>query len=90
MKIYYGYSLEAPQGGASDEYPQRMFTWRNKNNINTFWLFVCFIWALSRFQQSFSHNATVSGCGREAGLSGSIGCASDWIPGGSGFDPHRG
>ena len=25
-----------------------------------------------------------------AGLSGSIGCASDWRPGGRGFDPRRG
>ena len=28
-------------------------------------LFVCFIRALRRFQQSFSHIATVSGCGKE-------------------------
>ena len=26
----------------------------------------------------------------EAGLSGSVGCASDWRPGGCCFDPHRG
>ena len=25
-----------------------------------------------------------------AGLGGSVGCASDWRPGGRGFDPHRG
>ena len=25
-----GYSLEAPWHGASDEYPQHMFSWRNK------------------------------------------------------------
>ena len=25
-----------------------------------------------------------------AGLSGSVGCASDWRPGGRGFDPRRG
>ena len=30
-----GYSLEAPQQGASDEYSQHMFLWRNKKNINT-------------------------------------------------------
>ena len=24
------------------------------------------------------------------GLGGSVGCASDWRPGGSGFDPRRG
>ena len=28
-----GYSLEAPQWGASNEYPQHMFLWRNKKNI---------------------------------------------------------
>ena len=31
--ICYGYSLEAPQRGVSNEYPQHMFLWRNKNNI---------------------------------------------------------
>ena len=31
-----GYSLEAPRQGASNEYPQYMFLWRNKKNINTF------------------------------------------------------
>ena len=25
-----------------------------------------------------------------AGLGGSVGCASDWTPGGRGFDPRRG
>ena len=33
-----GYSLEAPRQGASNEYPQHMFSWRNKKNINTFGL----------------------------------------------------
>ena len=28
-----GYSLEAPRRGASNEYPQRLFSWRNKKNI---------------------------------------------------------
>ena len=28
-----GYSLEAPWRGASNEYPQHMFSWRNKKNI---------------------------------------------------------
>ena len=28
-----GYSLEAPQQGASNEYPQHMFSWRNRKNI---------------------------------------------------------
>ena len=27
-----------PQGGTSNEYPQHMFAWRNKKNINTFGL----------------------------------------------------
>ena len=27
-----GYSLEAPHRGASNEYPQHMFLWRNKKN----------------------------------------------------------
>ena len=29
------YSLEAPQWGASNEYPQHMVLWKNKNYINT-------------------------------------------------------
>ena len=28
-----GYSLEAPRWDASSEYPQHMFSWRNKENI---------------------------------------------------------
>ena len=31
-----GYSLEAPGWGTSNEYPQHMFSWRNKSNINTY------------------------------------------------------
>ena len=34
--IYCGYSLEAPHWGASNEYPQYMFSWRNKKTISTF------------------------------------------------------
>ena len=30
MKTYYGYSLEAPCWGASNEYPQHTFSWRNQ------------------------------------------------------------
>ena len=37
-KIRSGYSLEAPQRGASNESPQRRLLWRNKKNINTFGL----------------------------------------------------
>ena len=36
--IHCGYSLEAPRRGASNEYPQHMFLWRNTKNINTFGL----------------------------------------------------
>ena len=31
--ICYGYSLEAPHRGTSNEYPQHMFSLRNKKNI---------------------------------------------------------
>ena len=34
--IYCGYSLEAPYQGAFNEYPQHMFLWGNKENINIF------------------------------------------------------
>ena len=32
------YSLEAPQQGASNEYPQHMFSLRNKKDISSFWM----------------------------------------------------
>ena len=32
------YSLEAPRRGSSNEYPQHMFSWTNKKNIDTFGL----------------------------------------------------
>ena len=32
QNIDYGYSLELPQGGGSNEYPQSMFLSRNKKN----------------------------------------------------------
>ena len=34
--ICFGYSLEAPLRGASNEYQQHMFSWRNKKDINIF------------------------------------------------------
>ena len=34
--IHCGYSSEAPRWGASDEYPQYMFMWRNKKNMTIF------------------------------------------------------
>ena len=49
-----GYSLEVPHRGTSNEYPQHMFSWRNKKNINTFgikkesyqdlWMFLKYCW----------------------------------------------
>ena len=33
-----GYSLEAPWQGASNEYPQYMFLWKKKHNLNNFLL----------------------------------------------------
>ena len=35
QNIWCRYSLEAPRWGASNEYPQQIFLWRNKKNINT-------------------------------------------------------
>ena len=34
--IWCGYSLDVPQRGASNEYPQHIFLWGVKNNIHTF------------------------------------------------------
>ena len=43
--IYCGYSLEAPQTGTSNEYPQHMFSWRNKK-ISVFFCWKnCRIWS---------------------------------------------
>ena len=39
--ICYGYSLEAPRWGASNEYPQHMFLSRNKKNIMWIPLLIC-------------------------------------------------
>ena len=36
--IYCGYSLEVPQWGTSNEYPQYIFSWKNKKNIYMFGL----------------------------------------------------
>ena len=36
QKHIWGYSFEAPQWGASNEYQQRMFSWRNKKDISIF------------------------------------------------------
>ena len=32
-----GYSFEASRRGASNEYPQHVFSWRNKKNISYFY-----------------------------------------------------
>ena len=34
--LYCRYSLEVPRRGASNEYPQHMFSWRNKTDISIF------------------------------------------------------
>ena len=39
--ICFGYSLEAPRRGASNEYPQHMFSLRNKKDISSFWMKNC-------------------------------------------------
>ena len=36
--ICHGYSLEVPWQGASNEYPQHMFSWRHRKNVRTFQL----------------------------------------------------
>ena len=38
------------------------------------------------FQRDDPNNSNVA----SAGLGGAVGCASDWRPGGRGFDPRRG
>ena len=45
------YSLEAPHRGASNEYPQHMFSWRNKKNINTFGLKIALTSAMTEEQK---------------------------------------
>ena len=66
-----------PRRGTSNEYPQHMFSWRNKKYINTFGM---------KKASDLESYATCS----LAGLGGSVGCASDWRPGGCGFDSRRG
>ena len=39
---YCGYSLEAPQWGASNEYPQHVFSWRNKKILKYFSVYKVF------------------------------------------------
>ena len=50
-----GYSLEAPTRGASNEYPQHFFPWRNKKNISIFGLTF-----LRLFNQFCSHLLTTN------------------------------
>ena len=48
-----GYSLEAPRRGASNEYPQHRFSWRNKKDTSIFrmkkapYLWLCFMRGMS-------------------------------------------
>ena len=46
------YSLEAPQRGASNEYPQHMFSWRNKKNHMWIPPLIC-SYVKTSFSQSF-------------------------------------
>ena len=75
-----GYSLEVPQQGTSNEYPQQTFLWRNKKNImwispliwrcGTWQLTIYFLylfWMVWKFKE-------LDTLGR-AGLGGSVGCA---------------
>ena len=45
-----GFSLEAPHQGTSNEYPQHMFSWKNKKNIDTFGLKNSALSGVSRIQ----------------------------------------
>ena len=49
-----GYSLEAPRGGASNEYPQHIFLRRNKKSINTFCMKKASYLKISSRQESYS------------------------------------
>ena len=60
-----------------------MFLLRNKNTINTFPL------KKSTLSGAMAPDKVLFFNGK-AGLGGSVGCASDWRPGGCGFDPRRG
>ena len=39
------YSLAVPHQSASNEYSKYMFLWRNRKNIDNFWLKKCLIWS---------------------------------------------
>ena len=63
-----GYSLEAPRRGASNEYPQHMYSLRNKKDISIFrmkkvpYLFLCALFVikyLNLYQQPGSSNVVV-------------------------------
>ena len=56
-----GYSLEVPHRGTSNEYPQRMFLWRNKKNINTFWLKNMPYLELSLSRYKYFHSSIILG-----------------------------
>ena len=55
MEMCCGYSLEAPHWGASNEYPQHLFSWRNKKNSNNFgWKKTALPEAMAYVLRSFS------------------------------------
>ena len=43
--LHCGHSIEASWQGASNEYPQNIFSKKNKKNIHTFRLKKCHIWS---------------------------------------------
>ena len=65
MKTYVvGNLLEAPRRGASNKYPQHMFSWRNKTNIITF------RWKMYLKEHTCNNNSTAE-IGNEPGHSNS-------------------
>ena len=62
LKTCHGYSLEAPQRGASNEYPQHMILWQYEKNIKfnvlkELWLGICM---LDMFVNIISEGNTLS------------------------------
>ena len=56
-----GYSLEAPRQGASNEYPQHMFSWRNKKNIYLILTLIYTNGRLCSFNASVQSNLCLTG-----------------------------
>ena len=55
-----GYSLEVLCGGASNEYPQHMFSWRNKKNV--IWIPLLSIWSNELVPGRGLKNEYISSC----------------------------